>query len=391
MIDTSKRVENLKIMLDEKIIADEFPQAEGLVYLNHAAIAPWPRRTKEAVIEFAHENVIYGASRYYLFTEKERLLREQIRRLINAPSTEDIALVKNTSEAISIVASGLTWKPGDNVVTSKEEFPSNRIPWDAQKKYGVSLREVNIRCASPEQALMDACDDDTRVLAISSVQFSSGVRVSLELLGAFCGANNILFCIDAIQSIGAHSIDVQSIQADFIMADAHKWMLGPEGIALLYVNEAIRDTLTLYQYGWHMTTAPDDYDSKEWSPSKSATRFEPGSSNMLGVYALSASLSLIEEAGMVNIEAELNDNITYLFDKLAQIDGVTLITPSNPEQRAGIVSFQIADKAHQSLHKMLRDNQVICACRGGALRFSPHYYSKKENIDRAIDVLTSLI
>ena len=218
-------------MLDNNIIRDEFPQAEELKYLNHAAVAPWPKRTREAVVAFARENVTYGASRYHLFSEKENYLRLQIRKLINAPSIDDIALLKNTSEALSVVAAGIRWNRGDNVVTSAEEFPSNWIPWDAQKIHGVSLKKVDIRVQRPEQALIEACDNRTRVLTISSVQFSSGIKLDLELLGDYCKANDILFCVDAIQSIGAHELDVQKIRADFVMADGHKWMLGPEGMA----------------------------------------------------------------------------------------------------------------------------------------------------------------
>ena len=374
-------------MLNNNIIHNEFPQAEGLKYLNHAAVAPWPKRTKEAVVAFAHENITYGASRYHLFNEKENHLRRQIRELINAPSIDDIALLKNTSEALSVVAAGIRWNRGNNVVTSAEEFPSNWIPWDAQKIHGVSLNKVDLRGKHPERALMEACDNHTRVLTISSVQFSSGIRLDLELLGNFCKASNILFCVDAIQSIGAHAIDVQKIQADFIMADGHKWMLGPEGLALFYSNAAVRDELNLYQHGWHMTATPDDYDIKSWQPAKSAKRFEPGSNNLLGVHALSASLSLIEELGMTDIETELGVRISYLMDRLATVDRVRLLTPANPRQRAGIVAFQIAGADHHKLHKRLLENGVVCAHRGGAIRFSPHYYTRMQCLDDSLDIL----
>ena len=363
-------------MLDNNIIRDEFPQAEELKYLNHAAVAPWPKRTREAVVAFARENVTYGASRYHLFNEKENYLRLQIRKLINAPSIDDIALLKNTSEALSVVAAGIRWNRGDNVVTSAEEFPSNWIPWDAQKIHGVSLKKVDIRVQRPEQALIEACDNRTRVLTISSVQFSSGIRLDLELLGDYCKANDILFCVDAIQSIGAHELDVQKIRADFVMADGHKWMLGPEGIALFYSDAAVRDELNLYQYGWHMTATPDDYDIKSWQPAKSARRFEPGSNNLLGIHALSASLSLIEELGMAYIERELDIRVSYLLERLAEHDRVQLITPVDPGQRAGIVAFKVAGADQQALHKQLLENRVFCALRGGAIRFSPHYYTR---------------
>ena len=376
-------------MLDNNIIRDEFPQAEELKYLNHAAVAPWPKRTREAVVAFARENVTYGASRYHLFSEKENYLRLQIRKLINAPSIDDIALLKNTSEALSVVAAGIRWNRGDNVVTSAEEFPSNWIPWDAQKIHGVSLKKVDIRVQRPEQALIEACDNRTRVLTISSVQFSSGIRLDLELLGDYCKANDILFCVDAIQSIGAHELDVQKIRADFVMADGHKWMLGPEGIALFYSDAAVRDELNLYQYGWHMTATPDDYDIKSWQPAKSARRFEPGSNNLLGIHALSASLSLIEDLGMKGIETELGARVSYLMSRLAEFDGVRLLTPTNPRQRAGIVAFQIAGLDQRALHKHLLQNRVICAYRGAAIRFSPHYYTAIQDLDDALDIMSA--
>ena len=374
-------------MLNDNIIRNEFPQAAGLIYLNHAAVAPWPNRTREAVVAFAHENVTYGASRYHLFNEKENHLRRQVCKLINAPSVDDIALLKNTSEALSVVAAGIRWNSGDNVVTSAEEFPSNWIPWDAQKLHGVSLKKVDIRVEYPEQALMEACDHRTRILTISSVQFSSGIRLDLELLGDFCKANDILFCVDAIQSIGAHEIDVQKIRADFVMADAHKWMLGPEGLALFYINAAVRDALNLYQHGWHMTATPDDYDIQTWQPAKSAKRFEPGSNNLLGIHALSASLSLVEELGMAYIERELDLRVSYLLERLAEHDRVQLITPVDPGQRAGIVAFKVAGADQQALHKRLLENRVFCALRGGAIRFSPHYYTRIEQLDKTINVL----
>ena len=378
-------------MSNDNIIRKEFPQAEGLIYLNHAGVAPWPARARDAVAEFARENVTYGASRYHLFNERENRLRRQVRELINAPSVDDIALLKNTSEALSVVAAGIRWNRGDNVVMSAEEFPSNWIPWDAQKIHGVSLKKVDIRERPSEQALIEACNSRTRLLSVSSVQFSSGIRLDLGLLGKFCKANNILFCVDAIQSIGAHNVDVQKIQADFVMADGHKWMLGPEGIALFYCSEAIRDELNLYQHGWHMTTTPDDFDISSWQPSSTARRFEPGSNNLLGVHALSASLSLIEDLGMAYIEQELEARVSYLMQKLAQNDRIGLVTPARPEQRAGIVAFRVIGAEQETLLKRLLENGVICALRGGAIRFSPHYYNSTVQLDKSLDILQSII
>ncbi len=375
-------------MIDSSLIHKEFPQPEDLYYLNHAAVAPWPARTAEAVGQFAQENITIGAKDYPNWLAKEKLLRKQLQSLINAPAVDDIALVKNTSEAISIVAFGIDWQQGDNIVSSNEEFPSNRIPWEAQSRHGVEFREVAIQGQDPEQALIDACDKHTRLLTISSVQYASGLRIDLERLGTFCAQNQILFCVDAIQTLGAIKMDAQAIQADFIMADGHKWMLGPEGIALFYCRESAREHITLNQYGWHMIEQYGNYDLKEWTPAKSARKFECGSNNLMGVHALSASLSLFEEIGMDIIENSVLDHSRYLMERLAQDNRISLITPSKEQAYGGIVTFQVHDHDQNALHRNLLNENVICAHRGGGIRFSPHFYTTREKIDKSLEILS---
>ncbi|NNE38646.1 MAG: aminotransferase class V-fold PLP-dependent enzyme, partial [Gammaproteobacteria bacterium] len=314
-------------MLDLNLLQHEFPQDEGLCYLNHAAVAPWPARTAEAVRRFAEENISKGAKDYANWLTTEKQLRKQLQSLIHAPSINDIALLKNTSEGISIVACGIDWRPGENIVSSNEEFPSNRIPWEAQQDKGVEFRKVAIQVDDPEQALIDACDENTRLLTISSVQYATGRRMDLVRLGKHCTENNILFCVDAIQSLGALEMDAQAIHADFMMADGHKWMLGPEGIALFFCTETAREHLTLNQYGWHMVEKYGDYDTKEWTPASSARKFECGSNNLMGIHALSASLSLFEDVGMGNVEQQVLGNSIYLMECLKQHRQIQFLSP----------------------------------------------------------------
>ncbi|MBI2993671.1 MAG: aminotransferase class V-fold PLP-dependent enzyme [Gammaproteobacteria bacterium] len=378
-------------MTDDPFIDQEFPQATGLVYLNHAAVAPWPARAARAAREFADENVRLGASRYDAWLVREQELREQLCRLVNAPSVDDIALLKNTSEAISIVACGIDWRWGDNVVSTDEEFRSNRIPWEAQRKWGVSLREVPVRGADPEAGLMAACDERTRVLTVSSVQYGSGLRLDLARLGAFCREHGILFCVDAIQSLGAVRMDVRSISADFVMADAHKWMLGPEGIAVFYCRAEPRAALELRQYGWHMTHNAGDLDAKDWRPCPTAARFECGTLNRLGMAALSASLALLEEYGLARVERRLAELCAYLFDGLREIRGLEILTPADPLRRAGIVTFRVPGDDPQRLQRKLVEQQVICACRAGGVRLSPHFYQDRQQIDKALELIDTII
>ena len=376
----------------DNIIKTEFQIDPDIHYLNHAAVSPWPIRTANAVKKFADENVKSGATGYLDWLALETRLKSQIKKLINAPSPDDISLLKNTSEALSVVACGIDWQHGDNIVSTDQEFPSNRIVWEAQARHGVELRQTDIMATDdPELALITACDERTRIMAVSSVQYGSGLKLDLARLGQFCRDNKLYFCVDAIQSICAHQFDTQAIKADFVMADAHKWMCGPEGIALFYCRAEIRDQLKLNQFGWHMVEDHTDYSRKEWSPANNARRFECGSPNMLGIHALSASLSLFDEIGMEKVERCILKNTSYLIDKLAEFKGINMLSPTSEQRRAGIVTFKIATKESIEIHANLMKNKVICANRMGGIRFSPHFYTDLNIIDKSLEILSLYI
>ncbi|MEN8218437.1 MAG: aminotransferase class V-fold PLP-dependent enzyme [Pseudomonadota bacterium] len=198
----------------------EFSINDDIIYLNHAAVSPWPTRTAAAVQRFAIENMAQGAKNYPRWENKAHFLREQLRDLLNAPAASDIALLKNTSEALSVVAYGLTWQNCDNIIVTDQEFPYNRIVWESLQNQGVTVRQADIsKTSDPEASLFASVDEHTRLIAISAVQYASGFRMDLAKIGAFCQDNNILFCVDAIQSLGALQFDVQTIHADFVMAD----------------------------------------------------------------------------------------------------------------------------------------------------------------------------
>lgn len=369
----------------------EFPLAENIIYLNHAAVAPWPKRTRDAIAAYAEQNCLYGSKFYPQWLQQEARLRQQLQTLLNAPSVRDIALVKNTSEALSFIAYGVSWQAGDNIVSSNQEFPSNRIPWQSLANQGVEFREADLSAgATPEQALFKLVDHNTRLLTISSIQFASGLRVNLEEIGAFCKERNILFCVDAIQSLGCVQFDVQAYQADFVMADGHKWMFGPEGLGVFYTTPSARDKLKLTQYGWHMMADTHNYENKPWSIHPDAKRFECGSPNMLGIHALSASLSLLLETGMDRIEHMVLDNCDYLCELIRQSTNLQLLSVERPHFKSGIVVFNHQKIANEALFKVLTEHNVICAMRGSGIRFSPHFYNSREELERAVNIADSL-
>lgn len=369
-------------------MSQAFPVIDHLIHLNHAAVGPWPRVTAQAVQRFAQENADVGSRHYPRWMRIEQELRQRLAVLVNARGGDEIALVKNTSEGLSFVAYGLAWGPGDNIVGIRQEFPSNRFVWDSLAGKGVAFRKLDMEgLDDPEQGLFDLCDGNTRLIAISAVQFHNGLRMDLARVGDFCRERGILFCIDGIQQIGCLPFDAQAVGADFAIADGHKWMLAPEGLGVFYVREEVMNRLDILQYGWHMTEHQGDYTSATFEPASSARRFECGSPNMLGIHALHASAGLLLAEGMSNIGGKVLDNTRYLIERLASIDGIELISNRKPQRQSGIVTFRCRKAATDQLYRHLGEHNVLCAPRGGGVRLSPHYYTPREQLDQVIDLI----
>jgi selenocysteine lyase/cysteine desulfurase len=362
-----------------------------MIYLNHAAVAPWPAQTVAEVMRFAQENGFNGSTHYTRWLEVESELRSLLAQLIKAPSDQDIALLKSTSEGLSVIAYGLDWQAGDNIVSIAQEFPSNRIVWESLESQGVELRLLDLtHSQDPVNDLIALCDEKTRLLSVSSVQYATGERLRLQGLGDYCKAHEIIFVVDAIQSLGAFPFDLSACHADIVVADGHKWMLGPEGVALFYCNATLRPQLKLRQFGWHMVESMGYFERTDWQPAQSARRFECGSPNMLGIHALHASLSLIHEVGLNTISTEITGNADAIIE---QVDaaGFELLTPREPLKRAGIVTFRVPDRDNHALYQGLMQQKVLCAYRGGGIRFSPHFYNHEQEIENAFRHLLKLL
>jgi len=371
---------------------DEFPILKHGFYANHAAIAPWPAATARAVADFAFENSNIGPDQYARWLSRETDLRKMTADWLNAKSADDIAFLKNTTEGICTVTNGINWHKGDNVVLPLHEFPSNRLPWLALQASGVEVREVDIRASkSPEEALLAAMDKRTRLLSVSAVQWTDGLRLKLEALGAACKQNRILFFVDAIQQLGAINLDVRACHIDFLAADGHKWMLAPEGIAIFYCRESAREQLTLKQQGWHMVDKPYQFNRDEWQPAHAASRFEAGSPNTLGQTALHASIKLLLQTGMDRVEAAVWENSLVLSETLAAIPGIELVRAFEQQRSAGIVSFRAPDRSLPKLHQALKHRHLTCAIRADSIRLSPHYYQAGAPLQDMLDVLEDVL
>ena len=374
----------------EQLIEQEFPVTKSLIHLNHAAVAPWPTRTSEAVIRFARENNTISSKHFMDWLASENHVRELARDLVGANHSDDIALVKNTSEGLSMVAHGFPWRTGDNVVISDEEFPSNRVVWETLAEKGVEVRRVSLPCPGDVvQALIDATDSSTRILSISSVQFASGLKTDLQRLGEVCNQRNISFCVDAIQGLGVFPHDVQAMHIDFLVADGHKWLLSPEGLGIFYCAPEWRDRLQLHEYGWRMLEDPFDMMKEDWQPVSSAQRFECGTQNSMGIVAMEQSLSLLLELGIDTIWRRVQERTEYLFELIESQKNLQLISCNAKDRYAGITVFKHHNQADQKLYEKLSKNNILCAIRGGGIRFSPHFYIPLESLNEAIDIASS--
>ena len=368
-----------------------FQLDDDIIHLNHAAVAPWPIVTRDAVVAFADENLSVGSQHYDQWLETEQQLKQKLVQLINAESSDEIAILKNTSEGLSLIAQGLRFDAGDNIIVPAEEFPSNKVVWQALGSQGVELRQVAVQDSDePEKALIDAMDESTRLLSCSSVQYARGLRLDLNLIGLACKQNDTLFCVDAIQSLGALAFDAQACHADFVVADGHKWMCAPEGTALFYCRRSVQPLLQLRQYGWHMLKHAFDFSHNHdaMQIAENAQRFESGSPNMMGIAALNASLGLLLDIGIENIQAKVMANATYLIEQLSKLPEITILTPTMTARHGGIITFQKGGVDNVQLYQYLQDNNVICAYRGDGIRFSPHFYTSRQVMDKALKLLS---
>lgn len=366
-----------------------FPVTKNLIYFNHAAVGPLSIRAYEAMERHARDQRDFGALHWRDWYAETDRVREAAARLLGAQPTE-IAILKNTSEGLSFVAEGLHWNEGENVITTAMEFPSNWTPWRLLERRGVECRVAASASVGDIARLIDA---HTRIVTVSSVAFHNGFTADLDAIGALCAERNILFCVDAIQSVGVLPIDVRHSKIDFLAADGHKWMCGPEGAALFYVAAEKRDALQVLENGWTNIDRKGKFIGcpTDWLPD--ARRFEAGSLNTNGIYGLRAALELLLEIGIEAISSKALTIANRLADGIEHA-GWSLDSP-RPIRSAivGTTPPIVENGASKSLlwyHRKLEEQGIVCAPREGMLRFSPHFYNDADEVDRVVSALRAL-
>jgi selenocysteine lyase/cysteine desulfurase len=361
---------------------DQFPVTERLIYLNHAAVAPLPRPAAEAMQWLAQDALDFGSLHYDKWLDTYEQLRVAAARLIGAERGE-IAIVKNTSEGIATVAMGLKWHPGDRVVAFREEFPSNYYPWLRLEEHRASVDWLSV---TDSLDVIDRACEGAKLLAISFVQYLSGLRVDLNAIGEICHRHGCFFFVDAIQGLGAFPLDVEKAHIDALAADGHKWMLGPEGCGILYIRKNRQDSVFPMEFGWTNVAGYHDYSSRDLTLRPDAGRYECGTLNTIGCYGLKASLEFLLEVGIERIAPTVQALTDQLADGASK-KGYQLLGDRTAENGAGIVSVHKPGLDSREVVHILKERGIIAAPRQGWVRFSPHFYISPEDIERVVEAL----
>jgi cysteine desulfurase/selenocysteine lyase len=379
-----------ELLANEELRRREFPVARGKIFLAHAGVCPLPQRVAQAISDCAQRGTTDDQE---TLTIPQRLDdgRTLAAQLLNC-RPEEVAFVGPTSLALSFVAAGLSFRKGDNILIYHDDYPSNVYPWMALAERGVEVRLLTTRGLGVIRPIdvMGQVDENTRLVALASCHFISGFRLEHSVIGKFLRECKILFCLDAIQTLGAFSTTVEYV--DFLAADAHKWLLGPCGAGVLYVRREVQERLNPPIYGWHNVQNPNFVAQEKIVFRSGATKYEAGTHNLVGLAGLIAAMELALEIGVENVAAELQRKRAWLVPAL-QAKGFTVLNAAGkPENASGIISFHQPGKDLAALHKKLTDAGIVTSLRTDRtgknyIRLSPHYYNTDAELVRVLELL----
>ena len=364
--------------MDFTAIRARFPVAREFTFLNHAAVAAPPQPVVDAVAGFLAENACRGSLDYSGWLARLARVRRQAAELIGA-SEEEIAFVPNTSTGLASVAEGLDWRSGEAVLVTAPDFPANVYPWQHLQRKGVTVRFIARRADGrfgPDE-IMQAWVPGARLLAISSVDYVSGFAADLPALGEFCRQRGLLLCVDAIQSLGVLPLDVKACGIHLLAAGGHKWLLGPMGSGLLYVDREVIDRFEPPLVGWKSVVEEENFEL-HFELKRDAGKFEPGTLNLPGIFGLGAALEMLASVGVDNVRQRvlaLNDRLTEGLRER----GLAVVSPWGEQERSGILSFRPPAEAVRCFRAFAGRN-VLLSPRAGLIRLSPHFWNDERDV-----------
>lgn len=369
-------------------IRSQFATTETYAYLNSAAVAPPPKAAIDAVLFQLEDAAVYAGLRFGAWVDTKKRCRSLMAQILGCRD-EQLAFIRNTSDGFASIANGLEWKAGQNIVSFADEFPANFYAWrNVRDRHGVELRLAPERDGRIDlDELISLIDADTRLVAISSVQFASGFRSDLARIAEAARKVDALFCVDLIQGLGAHAYDLPSLGVDAACGASHKWLCAPEGIGYIYLSDRARELITPTLVGWVSVEDAWDFADREQNYKPNALAWETGTGPSALFYGLEASLKLLIEADLKKVEAYLDELSEYLCERIASKDYEILSSRKEGERSAivcvrhkgGLTPNEIADRLEQE--------KVLVSPRLDRIRIAPHFFNNKEDIDRLIDAL----
>lgn len=383
-----------EIQNDPGLRHELFPVTREAIYLAHAGVCPIPKRVQEAITNYAIASTLQDQEDCFdpsLLTS----IREKTGQLCGVDASE-VALVGPTSNALSMIASGIPFQSGENVVIYYDDYPSNVYPWMALQDKGVEVRHVKpsalgrIEVSDVEKCL----DSRTKLVALASCHFLSGYRIDVESIGRMLRERGILFSLDMIQTLGAFDTPLEWV--DFAAADSHKWLLGPCAAGVMYVRKEIQSEFNPPVHGWHNVRCPDFVAQPELSFRQDARKYEAGSPNFLGLAGLEVCFTMIHEFGQQAISEALQDHRKYLVDGLLSRGMEVLGDDLESHQSGGMISFYREGLDLPMIHRRLAQEKITISLRRDRsmqqyLRLSPHYYNNVIDFDTFFQALDKVI
>jgi len=367
-------------------IRKQFPYIrKGKIYFNHASSGPLPLPAAERINELVKDRSSERIEDYPEFLKVMGETRSLIAEMINTSSAR-IAFLDNTSNGLNLLAQSLKWRRGDRILLNDAEFPANVYPFLNLQNEGVEVDFAETRNhLAASNNIIEAIKPETKLISISHVQFLSGYRVDLSEIGKICKEKEIILSVDAIQALPAVKLDVKETNISFLSCGTQKWLLGLPGLSFVFIDEELQKKMHQRYVGWLSVKNPDNLLEYDLALKKTASAFQSGTLNSIAIYALNSSLKLLLEFGLDQIQKNVLENTTYFLNEIREIGFDPILKSYGVESLAGIVTVE--PPKYREIFKKLSEKDIICSVREGLLRFSPHFYNTREEIDRVIDVL----
>jgi len=377
------------LVLDESARRAAFPVAQRKIFFAHAGVTVLPRVVADAVINYTERSCADHQEFGEVLSDIKRA-RKVCAEFIGA-QPDEIALLGPTSLGLSLFANGIPWNEGDEVLCYTSDYPANVYPWMDLQRRGVVVRYLQperIGEITPE-LVAAALTPRTRLVALASCNFFTGYRIDVDAIGRLLHERGVLFSLDAIQTLGAFPLSVEHV--DFLSADAHKWMLGPMAIGIVYVKKRHFDLLRPTLLGAWNVIAPNFITQPEIAFHPTAQRYEPGVLNISGIYGMIAALEMVMAIGQEKIAARILDLKKLIVDQIHPL-GFEIIPPSSGANASGITTFRHPKASMAKLFHLLEQNNIVVSLRYDRentefLRLSPHFYNTTEEVERVIAVL----